>query len=80
MADRVLYVKVGDGAQMTVPLNDWIYSLCHQRPEPSRGTLCDDRKLAAGVCESYLYLIQNCTKAEAWRRIKVMRAALAQTT
>ncbi len=34
--------------------------------------------LAASINESYLYLIQECTKAEAWRRIKIIRAALAK--
>jgi hypothetical protein len=35
--------------------------------------------LAASVLSSYLYLIQNCTKDEAWRRIKIMRASLSAT-
>lgn len=76
MADRVISVDLGGGAATMVPIPDWSWSLRYVRPEPQRGTLCDDRMLAAGVCESYLYLIQECTKEEAWRRIKLMRAAL----
>lgn len=76
MADRVLRVDVGDGAAMTVPLSDWNWQLRYARPEPNRGSNCDDRMLAASVNDSYLYLIQECTKEESWRRIKLMRAAL----
>lgn len=61
---------------MTVPTNDWLWSLRYQRSEPDRETKCDDRMLAAGVLDSYLYLIEECTKEEAWRRIKIMREAL----
>lgn len=78
MPDRVLHVDVGDGANMSVPFGEWPWQLRYVRPEPTRSSIiCDDRMLAAGICESYLYLIQECTKAEAWRRIKLMRAALA---
>ena len=75
--DRNLYVPVGDGAQMSVPLRDWLWQLNYVRPEPSRGTKCEDRMLAVGIMESYLYLVEECTKDEAWRRIKILRAALA---
>lgn len=74
--DRVGYIDVG-GAQMSIPLGDWLWQMNHIRQEPSRGTQCDDRMLAVGVIESYLYLICHCTKEEAWRRIKILRAALA---
>jgi len=77
--DRTLYVEVGDGAMMSLPLNDWLWQLRYQRPERDRGpTICDDRMIAAGVLESYLYLVEECTKDEAWRRIKAMRAALQE--
>jgi hypothetical protein len=76
LTDRTLHVDVGDGAFMTLPRPDWLWPLIHTRPEPDRGTHCDDRMLAAGVLQSYLYLVQSCTKEEAWRRIKLMRAAL----
>lgn len=79
--DRVIRVEVGGGAVMSVPLGDWMWQMNHVRPEPSRGTKCDDRMLAVGVCESYRYLIEHCTKEEAWSRIKLLRAALkAQET
>jgi len=74
--DRVMSVPVGDGAVMTLPTSEWLWQLRYVRPEPSRGNLCDDRMLAAGLGESYLYLIEECTKEEAWRRIKILRAAL----
>jgi hypothetical protein len=59
---------------MTLPTPAWMWQMNHVRPEPDRGTKCDDRMLAVCVLESYLYLI-NCTKEEAWRRIKILRAA-----
>lgn len=78
MSDRTLYVDVGDGATMTLPTDDWLWQLRFNRIEPPRGTLADDRMLAAGVGESFRYLICECTKEEAWRRIKLMRAALTR--
>ena len=76
--DRDIRVPVGDGAMMTVPRPDWLWKLCHVRPEPNRGTKCDDRMLVVSSLESYLYLIENCTKEEAWKRIKAMRHELRQ--
>lgn len=73
--DRILNVDVG-GAHMTVPIGDWCWQLRYVNPEPDRGTVCGDRMLAASVMESYLYLIRECTRDEAWRRIKLMRRAL----
>lgn len=75
ITDRTIHVDCGD-ARMTVPRPDWLWSLIHTRPEPDRGTQCDDRMLAAGVLESYLYLIMACNKEESWRRIRIMRHAL----
>lgn len=74
--DRDVHVQVGDGAVMTLPRPEWLWQLCHTRPEPDRGTHCDDRLLVVGSLESYLYLVEVCTKEEAWRRIKIMRAAM----
>lgn len=74
--DRTIHVQLGDGAAMTLPTRDWLWQLRYQRPEPARGNLCDDRMLAAGMGESYLYLIEECTKEEAWRRIKLLRTAI----
>jgi hypothetical protein len=77
--DRVFSVDVGDGAVMTLPLRSWLWKLRYQRPEPPRGTVADDRMLSAGVLESYLYLVEECTKDETWRRIKLLRAAMNAT-
>lgn len=77
--DRVASAAMGDGAIMSIPVGDWLWQLRYARPEPDRGTRCDDRMLAASVIESYLYLIQECKKEEAWRRIKILRAALLST-
>lgn len=74
--DRVGHIEVGDGAVMSVPVGDWLWQLRYARPEPDRGNRCDDRMLAASVIESYMYLVKECTKKEAWRRIKIMRTAL----
>lgn len=74
--DRTVHVPVGGGAVMTLPRHEWVWQLIHTRPEPPRGTQCDDRMLVAGVIESYLYLVEECTKEEAWRRIKILREAM----
>lgn len=75
--DRVAYIEVGDGASMKVPLSDWLWQLRYVRPEPDRvERIADDRMLAAGVLEDYMYLVQRCSKEEIWRRIKIMRKAL----
>lgn len=74
--DRDIHVPVGDGAVMTLPRPGWMWQLRYVRPEPPRGTQCDDRMLACGSMESYLYLVEECTKEEAWRRIKILREAM----
>lgn len=74
--DRALHIEVGDGAVMALPLKDWLWQLRYSN-EPDRGTQCSDRMLAAGLLESYLYLIEECTKEEAWRRIKLMREGIS---
>ena len=35
----------------------------------------DDISSAVSALESYIYLVESCTKEEAWRRIKLLRAA-----
>lgn len=75
--DRDIRVSVGDGAVMTVPRPEWLWQLTWVRPEPDRGTKCDDRMLVVSSLSSYLHLIQECTKEEAWRRIKALREALS---
>ncbi len=74
--DRNLYVPVGPEAHMSLPRPEWMWQLNHVRKEPQRGTQCDDRMLSVGIMESYLYLVEECTKEEAWRRIKLMREAM----
>lgn len=74
--DRTLHVDVGDGAMMTLPKRDWLYNL-NWNAEPERGTQATDRMLACSVLESYLYLVTECNRDEAWRRIKLMRTALS---
>jgi hypothetical protein len=74
--DRTIHAEVGDGARMTLPRPDWLWQMNYVRPEPDRGTQCDDRMLSVGVMESYLYLVEECTKEEAWRRIKILRQAM----
>ena len=74
--DRDLHVPVGDGAFMTLPRPEWLWQLNHCRIEPPRGMHCGDRMLAVGSLQSYLYLVEKCSKEEAWRRIKILRAAM----
>jgi len=74
-SDRVLNVYVHPDAMMTVPRSEWMW-LLNWTDEPERGTLCTDRQMAVGVCESYRYLIMECTKEEAWHRIQQMRRAV----
>ena len=75
VSDRVLSVYVHDDAMMTVPRGDWLWEL-NWTDEPERGTLCTDRQLGVSVGESFRYLVLECTKEEAWHRIKQMRAAI----
>jgi hypothetical protein len=70
--DDVLHVAMGDGAVMSFPArNDdgclgWRLHY-HQRE--------GDNYSAASVIESYQYLVLECSKEEAWRRIKLLRAS-----
>lgn len=73
--DRVLSVYVHDDASMSVPKAEWMWEM-NWTDEPERGTLCTDRQLAVSVCESYRYLIMECTKEEAWMRIQKLRRAI----
>jgi len=74
--DRVGTILVGDGAQMSVPIGNWLWQLRYTKEPERSSTICDDRMLAAGVMESYMYLIEDCSKDEAWRRIRIMREAI----
>lgn len=72
--DRVLTVYVHPDATMTVPKSEWMWALRYL-DEPEQ-TSASDRMMAAGVCESYRYLITSCDKDEAWHRIQQMRRAI----
>ena len=74
--NRLLNIPVGDGAMMSLPFNYWLWRLRYAKDQTPKG-ICDDRMLAAGALESYRYLVMECTKEEAWRRIKIMREAVA---
>jgi len=69
-------VYVHPDAQMTVPSTgdtslEWVLRY---------GTTDRPVALAAASClESYMYLVTECTKDEAWRRIKLMREAIRNT-
>lgn len=65
--DGYLIVDVGDGAQMTCPTSELEWRMRYG-DAPAL--------IAASVIDSFSYLITNCTKEEAWRRILIMRAAM----
>jgi hypothetical protein len=73
--NRILTVDVGDGAQMTVPAGYWLHRLVHETDGTPPG-IADDRSLAASCLESYRFLIMNCTKEEAWHRLKMLREVI----
>lgn len=70
----LLRIDVGGGASMSMPApNDdgsLAWRLTWNEPATRTDCLC-----AASALESYLYLVLECTKEEAWRRIKLMREA-----
>lgn len=74
--DRVLSVYVHEDAMMTVPKAEWMWQLnwCDEPARPE--SIFSDRKMAMSVCESYRYLIMECTKEEAWHRIQQLRRAV----
>jgi hypothetical protein len=74
--DRIKCIPVGDGASMIIPLNAWLWELRYANEPKRERTIADDRMLAASALDSYMYLIQECTRDEAWRRIKILREAL----
>lgn len=79
VSDRVLNVYMHNNeVLMTVPRSDWMWALRYAN-EPERSpTICNDRMMAAGICEDYRYLIMECTKEEVWERIKALRAAVRE--
>ena len=73
--DRALAVYVHPDAMMTMPKSQWMWEL-NWTDEPDRGSQASDRQMAMSVCESYRYLIMECTKEEAWHRIQQLRRAV----
>lgn len=73
--ERTLTVPVGGGAQMTVPRGDWVWRLRYGR-DMTRPPQCSDPMIMASVCDSFRHLIMECSREEAWARIKAMRVAL----
>lgn len=71
-ARTILSVSVGDDASMWCPTDHGAWCA---RYSPQNLNLYD----AACIMDSYMYLVRECTKAEAWRRIKLMRTALEAT-
>ena len=64
----MMYVRMGDGAQMAFTTSDecWL-----QRYRPT-----ENKPMAlAEALDSYRYLVLECTKEEVWRRIKLLREA-----
>lgn len=76
--NRLLNIPVGDGAMMSMPFNYWLWRLRYAK-DMTPPNICDDRMLAASALESYRYLVMECNKEEAWRRIKIMRQAVRDT-
>tara|TARA_R110002074_G_scaffold262994_1_gene435096 strand:+ start:11616 stop:11918 length:303 start_codon:yes stop_codon:yes gene_type:complete len=69
-----LWVHVRPDAVMSIPARNEDGSLLwrlnrHVAPTDA------DRLSAVSALESYIYLINHCTKEEAWHRIKLLRAA-----
>ena len=69
----LLYVACGDGATMSVPAIDLDGSLGWKLRYNPPSEL--NNMAAASALESFAYLVDNCTKEEAWRRIKFLRKA-----
>lgn len=72
-----LKVDCGDGAVMSFPAQETAeeYSFAHHLRHWEVDK--NDAYVAASCLDSYTYLVLNCTKEEAWRRIKLIRAALS---
>lgn len=68
--DSFLSVEIGEGARMTAPRAALEWQMRYGNPMLHR-------MAAASALASYDYLVNHCTKEEAWRRIKLMRAAIA---
>lgn len=62
-----LVVGIGGGAQMTCPTGDAEWECRYGQAK---------NLTAASIIDSFEYLVMHCSKDEAWRRIKIMRAAM----
>lgn len=67
-SNEYLVVDMG-GCQMTAPRGPLEWQMRYGDPEKYR-------MLTASALSSYDYLVNCCTKEEAWRRIKLMRQAI----
>lgn len=67
--EQAVYVDCGGGAQMTMPRGRLEWNLRYGDPARVRFD-------AASAVESYRYLVLECTKEEAWQRIKLIRASM----
>ena len=67
--DQAVWVDMGDGASMTMPRGRLEWNLRYGNPEAVRYD-------AASVVETFRYLVLECNRDEAWRRIKLMRDAM----
>jgi hypothetical protein len=65
-------VPVGDGAQMDLPNGDLLWRMNFN------GTSVRDSRLAVGIIQSYLYLVEDCSNKEALRRLRLLRVAARQ--
>lgn len=64
-----LALDMGGGAQMACPTGELLNMLRYGDAERMR-------LVAATVIDSFNYLVMDCTKEEAWRRILLMREAM----
>ncbi|MDB4312263.1 hypothetical protein N9937_02410 [bacterium] len=70
-----IYIKMSDGSQMCFPFqeNEEHYSASYSaRYNPRTLNL----KVIASILDSYSFLVLECTKKQAWKRIKDIRSAL----
>ena len=68
---NIVRVPVGDGAVMVAPTNAGAWRARY-------ATHALNPYDAAEVMDSYLYLVCECSQKEAWRRLRLMRAALVE--
>lgn len=69
-----LHVRVGPESSMTAPQPDLEWLARYGSEENVVGR----RMVMAEAIASYRYLVESCTKDEAWRRLKLIREAMEQ--